>query len=98
MYSISMGMPQIMGFNHKRIGYKSVKKMFDSFARSERSQIIGLFDFMGGRNSKMTKALRQKDFSTFARLYNGPGKAAEYAGRIKTYFDLLSSLTQQKNH
>jgi hypothetical protein len=93
MYSISMGMPQIMGFNHKRIGYKSVKKMFDFFSRSQRNQIIGLFDFMGGRNSRMTKALRQKNFSAFARLYNGPGKAAEYAGRIIIYSDLFCSLS-----
>lgn len=102
MYSISMGMPQIMGFNHTKIGYKSVKKMFNSFARSERNQIIGLFDFIAGppeadpppaeMGSNLTVALRKKNFFTFAKLYNGPGKAAIYAGRIKTYYELLKEL------
>ena len=92
MYSISMGMPQIMGFNHKKIGYKSVKRMFDSFAQSERNQIIGLFDFIGGGVSNMGNALRKKDFLTFAKLYNGPGKATIYAHRIKIYYELLKKL------
>ena len=93
MYSISMGMPQIMGFNHKKVGYKSVKQMFDSFSRSERNQIIGLFDFITEKNSKMTTALRRNNFLAFAKLYNGPGKAAKYAGRIKSYYELFNSLT-----
>ena len=90
MYSISMGMPQIMGFNHEGVGYKSVKDMFHSFSNSERNQIIGLFDFIGGRNSKMSEALRKKDFLAFAKLYNGLGKARIYADRIKTCYELLS--------
>lgn len=92
MYSISMGMPQIMGFNHKKIGYKSVKRMLNSFARSERNQIIGLFDFIGGRTSTMCSALGKKDFLTFAKLYNGPGRARIYADRIKTYYELSRKL------
>ena len=96
MYSVSMGMPQIMGFNHKKIGYKSVKKMFDSFARSERNQIIGLFDFVGGRVSNMGSALRKKDFLTFAKLYNGPGKARIYADRMKRYYELFNKLSLPK--
>jgi len=91
-YSISMGMPQIMGFNHKKIGYKSVKRMFDSFARSERNQIIGFFDFIAKTGSNLINALRKKNFLTFAKLYNGPGKAKVYADRIKTYYELLNKL------
>ncbi|MGB3092079.1 MAG: N-acetylmuramidase domain-containing protein [Candidatus Zixiibacteriota bacterium] len=95
MYSISMGMPQIMGFNHQRIGNESVKKMFDSFSRNEKNQIMGLFDFINYANSKMTQALRRKDFLTFARLYNGPAKAAVYADRIKKYCQEFKELTQK---
>jgi len=92
MYSISMGMPQIMGFNHKRIGYKSAKMMFDSFSRSERNQIIGLFNFIAEMGSNLTAALKKKNFFTFAKLYNGPGRAKVYADRIKTYYDLFKKL------
>ncbi|MGB7060970.1 MAG: N-acetylmuramidase domain-containing protein, partial [Candidatus Zixiibacteriota bacterium] len=90
-----MGMPQIMGFNYQGIGYESVKKMFDSFSRNEKNQIIGLFDFINCANSKMTQALRRKDFLTFARLYNGPAKAAVYADRIKKYCQEFKELTQK---
>lgn len=113
MYSVSVGMPQIMGFNHKKIGYKSVKKMFDSFARSERNQIIGLFDFISARGatpaggqgsaygraglgSNLTVALRKKNFFTFAKLYNGPGKARIYADRMKRYYELFNKLSLPK--
>ena len=95
VYSISMGMPQIMGFNHQTIGYKSVQKMFDSFAGSERNQVVGLFDFIKGASSKMIPALRREDFLTFARLYNGPGRAAVYADRLKKYRREFNGLIQK---
>lgn len=93
MYSISMGLPQIMGFNHKRIGYKSVKRMFDLFASSRRNQIMGLFDFIGGKSSDMGKALRKKDFLSFAERYNGSGKAVDYADLIEAYYDTFKGIT-----
>src|SRR6185437_10137837 len=37
--AISMGAPQIMGFNYGAIGYGSVQEMFDAFSRSERAQL-----------------------------------------------------------
>ncbi|RPH55816.1 MAG: DUF3380 domain-containing protein, partial [Chloroflexi bacterium] len=42
--SISMGAPQIMGFNASVIGYASASDMFAAFSVSERDQVIGLFD------------------------------------------------------
>ncbi len=98
MYSISMGMPQIMGFNYQKIGYRSAKKMFDSFSRSQRSQIIGLFDFIQKATSGMDQALHKRDFYLFAKLYNGTGKAKVYADRIKSYHDLFQKLIQTKNY
>ena len=85
MLSISMGAPQILGENHGRIGYASVEEMFEAFSGSERSQILGLFDFLGGvnRGGPMVEALRRGDFFAFARLYNGPGRAAAYARSIR---------------
>ncbi len=96
MYSVSIGMPQIMGFNHQKVGYKSVKKMFDSFAGSERNQIIGLFDFIRYGNSDMITALRKMRIPAFAKLYNGPAKAATYADRIKKYHKEFKGLLKIK--
>jgi hypothetical protein len=93
-YSISMGMPQIMGFNHGKIGYKSVRTMFDSFSSGDRNQIVGLFDFINA-DSKMVRFLRRGDFVGFARLYNGPAKAAVYSERLEKYCEEFKRLMQK---
>ena len=79
--SISMGAPQILGSNHRRIGYASVDAMFDAFSRSERAHILGLFDFIRA-DGAMVQALRDGDYMGFARGYNGPGQAAYYGDLI----------------
>ena len=85
MQSISMGAPQIMGFNHAAIGYDSAKEMFDRFAADERYHILGLFDFVkgGGSTSRMLEALRREEYEQFATHYNGNGQAAVYGARIR---------------
>jgi hypothetical protein len=92
--SISMGGPQIMGFNFATLGFESVQQMFDAFSASERNQIIGFFDFVQGpgANSRRVLALQAMDFNTFASMYNGPGQAAKYGGLIKTSFDAFHKL------
>ncbi len=74
--SISMGLPQIMGFNHKKIGFNTAEEMYDTFYESTEAQIQGLFDFCG---VAMKKYLREERYFEFARLYNGEGQAAKYA-------------------
>lgn len=92
--SISMGAPQIMGFNYAALGYESVQEMFEAFSASERNQILGFFDFIKGSlaNSRPIQALQQQDFNTFAAFYNGPGQAALYGGLIESRIQLFHSL------
>jgi hypothetical protein len=92
--SISMGSPQIMGFNHGLIGYDSARGMFDAFQAGERSQILGMFDFIKGPGSTSTKlqALQREQWHQFASLYNGPGNAAEYGSRIREYEEVCRPL------
>ena len=93
--SISMGGPQIMGFNHARAGYDSVHSMFNAFRNDVRYQTIALFDFLQGpgTTSPMVVALQRKKFGDFAALYNGPGQAAEYGFRIERHVEAFRSLT-----
>lgn len=86
--SISMGGPQIMGFNHAVCGYASAEAMFDRFQDDARYQILGGFDFVKGpgATSDMLEALRLQDFERFAARYNGPGQAAAYGDRIAGFF------------
>jgi uncharacterized protein YgiM (DUF1202 family) len=87
--SISMGAPQIMGFNHKMIGYETVQHMFDNFSRDVRYHLLGLFDFF---DNNMIRALRNYDFARFARYYNGPGQAQTYGGWIQDHYEAFEKL------
>ena len=85
--AISMGGPQIMGFNHHAIGYESPRAMFDNFQADLRYQILGLFDFVkgSGTTSPLLEALRRQRFDDFALRYNGSGQVAEYGSRIQRF-------------
>jgi hypothetical protein len=78
--SASFGGPQIMGFNHGIIGYGSAAEMYAAFARSERWQVCGFFDFCAAKD--IVAALKVADWLGFARIYNGPGNAEVYAAKI----------------
>jgi hypothetical protein len=92
--SISMGGPQIVGFNYASLGYESVLQMYDAFSSGDRPQIIGFFDFVQGpgRDSRRVLALQAGDFTTFASLYNGPGQAAKYGSLMQGLFDTFRRL------
>jgi hypothetical protein len=95
MLSISMGAPQIMGFNHKVLGYDSVATMFEAFSLGERDQLLGFFDFVCGplADRRRLFALQERDFETFAIHYNGAGQAARYAGLLQSAFESFERLS-----
>lgn len=90
LYAISMGAPQIMGFNHTTIGYATVQAMFDAFCRDVRAQLTSLFRFM--EVNGLVNAVRNGDFLTFAKVYNGSGQAQRYQEIIQQHFDAYQSL------
>jgi N-acetylmuramidase len=73
--AISMGLPQVMGFNYEKLGFTSPIEMYNEFNSSTINQIYGMMDFMG---SRMLNALRKEVFFTFAKGYNGIGQAVKY--------------------
>lgn len=72
---VSMGMPQIMGFNAKVAGYPYAKAMFDAFVeKGEPEQLRALARFLRNyRKGAALKALKAHDWETFSDIYNGPG-------------------------
>ena len=92
-FSISMGLPQIVGFNHQRIGYANVQNMFTAFQEDERNQVLGLFDFIKA-DPNMLQALRNHDYTSFASGYNGPGQAAYYGDLIQKRVQSFGILRQ----
>lgn len=68
----SYGKFQIMGFNYQRAGYKSATDMVNDFLNSDDAQVRAFFRFVSS-DERMLNALRKKNFTEFARRYNGPG-------------------------
>lgn len=90
LQSTSMGAPQIMGFNYKRIGYSSVQEMFNTFSSSAQAQLLAVFDFVQGTTA--LQALQNRDYLTFAQTYNGPANAVTYGRIIQRYSDAFDHL------
>lgn len=86
---ISIGGPQIMGFHYERLGFSTPRELFDAFQASEGAQVRGFFSFCEGcgRPGEATDSLRRRDWETFARLYNGSGNVAFYAGAIRSAYE-----------
>jgi N-acetylmuramidase len=92
MMSISMGLTQVMGFNHATIGYPTVQDMFAAFCGNARYQIIAFFDFVR-RNGGIPR-LRNRDYAAFARMYNGEANVAVYEPRIRAFTQQFDTLME----
>ena len=83
MESTSIGLPQIMGFHWKALGFKSVDEFWNYMKESEENQIKAMVSFIK-LNKKMYNALITSDWETFAFCYNGAGyKKFNYAERLR---------------
>jgi len=93
--SISMGKTQIMGANHKILGYKSAKLMFEAFDKTEDNAIYGFGSFVKAHRG-LLKACRTKDYHKMAYYYNGKAykkykdsKGRTYADKIREAYEAL---------
>jgi len=71
--SASWGLGQIMGFNFSMAGFKSAKEMVENFLLDEENHLLALIKFVIAAG--LDDELRRKDWSGFARGYNGAGFA-----------------------
>jgi len=69
--SASWGAFQILGENFADCGYTSVETFVDAMLANETNQLNAFVAFVN-KNSTLKKALKDKDWTTFARIYNGP--------------------------
>lgn len=67
------GMFQIGGFNYKLCGCSTVQEFVDRMCYSEFEQLELFANFI--KNAGILPALKQKNWSAFARKYNGPSYA-----------------------
>lgn len=95
MYSISMGAPQVMGFNFKMIGYNSVQEMFTAFNKDIRYHIMALFDFCNANGTRI-QYLLTRDFLSFAKAYNGLTAPEAYEQRLQQYYEIYKNLLKNR--
>jgi hypothetical protein len=74
LMSASWGLSQILGSNHKLIGYATVHEMIEKFKESEYNHVLGMIRFL--ENRKIIDDLRNHNWAEVARVYNGPSYAA----------------------
>lgn len=72
--SCSWGLFQIMGFHWELLGFQAVQEFVSYQQEGECSQFHTFVRFIKA-DPALHKALQQKKWSTFARLYNGPAYA-----------------------
>ena len=82
MLATSIGMGQVMGFNHARLGYKTVGEMWDDAKKGEARQIWQMLKFLDS-DTRLKKAVKEKNWHLIATYYNGVGyqKLAQKLGR-----------------
>jgi hypothetical protein len=89
--SASWGTFQILGENFEECGFKSIGAFVSAMMKSQQDHLRAVVAFIESSTRRLT-ALRQKDWPTFARYYNGPGYARhDYHGRIKGHYDQIVS-------
>ena len=91
LQSASLGGAQILGYHHKLLGYATPLDMYRALKAGERADVLGFFDFCRNRKapkrSDLIRYLRNRDWRSFARYYNGPGLIDHYAPRLAKAYE-----------
>lgn len=88
--STSFGIGQIMGFNYRAVGYATPFEMMRD-AYNINAQVQMLVAFVES-DIRILTALRRKDWSTFARYYNGTGQVLVYSKLLSAAYAFAISL------
>lgn len=87
--SASWGKFQVLGLHWKVLGYPSVQA-FVNDSYTEAGQLSIFIKFIQA-DKRLVKALKEKDWPTFARIYNGPNyHINKYDSRMKAEYDRFS--------
>jgi hypothetical protein len=87
--SASWGKFQIMGYNWSECGFRSLQEFINAMYDSEKAHLGAFIGFM--KSQDLVKPLKDEDWSTFARRYNGPSYAQnDYHTKLKEAFEKFS--------
>ncbi|HEX6239924.1 MAG TPA: N-acetylmuramidase family protein [Polyangiales bacterium] len=87
--SASWGRFQIMGSNHAACGFDSVRSFVLAMSRSEAAHLSAFVSFVASHKLRL-EALRDQDWASFAKLYNGAGYAKRgYHTKMQHAFEAI---------
>lgn len=88
--SASWGLGQVMGFNHDAAGFGDARAMVEATISGEDAQLLIMAGFLAANN--LVKPLRERDWETFARRYNGREYAKNrYHLKLEEAYDRFST-------
>ena len=89
LMSASWGKFQIMGFNYKLCGFRTVQDFVNAMYKDEGKHLMSFVNFV--INTGLSTKLRNKDWSGFARGYNGSSyKVNRYDTKMSEAYNRLS--------
>lgn len=87
--SASWGKFQVLGLHWKVLGYSSIQA-FVNDAYTEDGQLSIFIKFIQA-DKRLVKALKEKDWTRFARIYNGPNYSVnKYDQKMKAEYERFS--------
>lgn len=88
--SASWGMGQVMGFNHKVVGFESAAAMVEAMKTGEDAQLAAMARFLVANS--LAENLLQHDWEGFARGYNGAHYAQnQYDIKLRQQYQRFAS-------
>jgi hypothetical protein len=98
--SCSIGGCQLTMNAHGLLGFDSACQMYEAFQQSERAHVVGFFDFCRNKPApkvgELINCLRVKDWTNFAKNYNGPETAPIYGPRLENAYRAAAGLITEK--
>lgn len=93
--SASWGAYQIMGFHWGLLGFTSAEQFVLAMKESERNQLMAFVRFIKA-DARLLRAIRANDWTTFARIYNGPNfHINKYDEKMASAFARFSYLDRE---
>ena len=85
LQSASWGRFQVMGNNYGAAGFANIDAFVQMMCDREAAHLDAFLGYC--RKAGLAPALRDRDWATFARRYNGPGQVDHYAALLSAAYD-----------
>lgn len=90
----SIGGCQVMMNSFRALGYESAKQMYTAFQTSETFHVLTFLDFCSVKAAPKTADLlaylRARDWTNFAKYYNGKGQFVIYAAKLREAYEIAA--------